>query len=77
MAMSDEGTNGERNSRVRGSVDDTRVSPGGTSPSVLVSATRNRKHPPLVAHVNGCPECLAWVMDYMFNVAKTMERRFR
>jgi hypothetical protein len=47
------------------------------SGTALVSATRNRKHPPLTEHVNNCPECLMWVMDYMVNVAKTIEKKFK
>lgn len=46
-------------------------------PSAVVSGTRNRKHPPLVEHVNGCPECLLWLMDYMNNLAGTIEKKFR
>lgn len=50
-----------------------RVSPDRPSTPVLDT----RKHPPLVQHVNNCPECLLWVLDYMDNIVRTTERKFR
>lgn len=34
----------------------------------------NGEHPPLVEHVNGCDDCLAWLMLYMTSVFMAKRR---
>ena len=48
---------------------------GARMPSGTASPTILGDHPPLVAHVNQCDECLLWVTTYMANSIVVLRQR--